>query len=62
MDDYLYLYYGQLLSIGLPEDLYGRLYQKLYPELVYDAGDVFLLSENAPSGKGTWAFPRFIAS
>lgn len=52
IDDYLNLYYGQLSSIGLPEDLYGRLYDKLFPEIVYDAGDAFVLHEKGSGSQG----------
>ena len=50
-DDFLKANFGQLMSIGLPDDLYLCLYDKLYPELIYDAGDSFIFSESE-SGEG----------
>ena len=52
-DDFLNQYYGQLSSIGLPEDLWECLYDKLFPEIVYDAGNAFVFHENEQSSKGT---------
>ena len=51
-EEYLSKYYRQLLSIGLPESLYGKLYCKIHPELVYDAGSVFVFNEATPSSNG----------
>ena len=50
-EEFLKLHLGQLMSIGLPEDLYERVFEKTFPEQIYDAGDAFLFDEQQ-SGAG----------
>eukprot|EP00794_Sanderia_malayensis_P019792 gene19792-21732_t len=53
--DFLSDHLAQLMAIGLPEDLIPNLYSKLFPDIVFDAGNVFVFSEkNGDEGQGKY--------
>ena len=50
-EEFLKSHLGQLMSIGLPEDLYERVFEKAALEQIYDAGEA-LMFEEKQSGRG----------
>lgn len=55
-EDFLSLHRPQLLSIGLPEQLWGRLYKKLAPIASCDAAEIFELHDDVQfESPGRWS-------
>jgi len=55
-ENFVDIHHRQLLSIGLPEQLWTSLYSKLAPKEIHDAGSIFELHKcDETAGGGRWS-------
>ncbi|KAK3752261.1 hypothetical protein QZH41_018659 [Actinostola sp. cb2023] len=54
-ENFVDIHHRQLLSIGLPEQLWTSLYSKLAPKEIHDAGSIFELHKCDETAGGRWS-------